>query len=275
MKKFNFLNQVYVETDKIGSFKDNHIVVGFESYPTNPQHEDNGVYSIDEVKTLFLNNKCTDNISLDENGNLELKISHMSYFKCMTIVNGVAVISPKFKYHNILEYCKEKGYVYDTPQEVNMYAGVKNLELFDDKCKLIYQIIPNKIGLDNFNDVPQRLNHMEKIMIGSIKKLNAQHYITVENGERKRIPICPIDEYYFDKNTLTLTIVLSKEYLSQEKLQQMLSILDLQIYYFYNQNIDYNLHFQALMQCQIDDGCSHIFELKNDSDSNINWYDKQ
>lgn len=278
MKKYHFQNTVHIQTDGIGKHSDTWIAIGLQSYPENKEkHIDSHQYfSFDAVKQLVYEGKTTDNVCVSNDGKVELHNCHLSAITVFPVVNGIAFISNASKEkEELLTYCKRKGYVSDTPVPVEMMVGVKNLEIIgNDTYKMSYTFLPEKLGLEKVNEFMEEST--KKLMIGTIKRLSSKRTtLYMGQGRTKIKPQCEIKKWEYDENTTTISLVTTREGIASDGLLSTILQMDLQLYYFYNPNINWIAHLEALKQCARDYGQAHwINEDWDDANDHFQWYDK-
>lgn len=281
MKKYHFQNTVHIQTDRVGKFRDSWISVGLQSYPENKEEHMEGYryFSYDEVKKLVEEGKTTDNVYLSENGEIELNIRHLSAITAFSVVNGIAFLSTDSEdKQELLSYAKRKGYVSDTPVPVEMMVGVKNLAIaIDETYILSYTFLPEKLGLVNEEKVQDmKTNFVKKLMVGTAKRLAARRTtLHLGGGKIEVTPQCEIKEWEYDEKTATISIVTTRKGITSDELRTTLKQLDLQLYYFFNQEFDWFQHLDALKQCARDYHNAHwINEEDKDENNHFKWYEK-
>ena len=280
MKKYHFQNTVHIQTDRVGKFRDSWISVGLQSYPENKEKHIEGYeyFSYDEVKQLIEDGKTSENVYLSEEGEVKMNSWHLSAITAFSVVNGIAFLPKNNRdLQGLLSYAKRKGYVVDTPVPVEMMVGVKNLETaINDTYILSYTFLPKKLGLVDEEKV-QNVNadFVKRLMIGTVKRLEARYYITHKDGEEIRLPRCEINGWAYDEKTATISIITTRKGIVSDELRETIKQLDLQLYYFFNQEFDWFQHLDALKQCARDYHNAHwINEEDKDDNNHFKWYEK-
>lgn len=272
MKKYNFYNQVRIQTDSVGRVHDRYICIGFEPHVINKElHiESHEPFSFEEIEALYKDGKTTDNLFINAKGDFQLKKSYLSSCVLFQVYNGIA-FNVQEKHQHILSYAIKKGIVHTKPQIVEMFAGVKNLEILpNDLFKFTYNIQPEKLGYSNLENLCENYdnaNTLKELIIGTFKKSLSENKLKIIS-------------YDYNYENLQLSVITSKELLSDryDNLHNVLNNLDLQIYYFSQRNVEWYFHLKALMQCARDRFDFYTineeeYPIKRDK-SHFEWYNK-
>lgn len=280
MKKYHFKNTVHIQTDRVGKHHETWIPVGFQSYSENKENhiESYAYYSFDEVHELYEKGMTTENVYKDSDTKYKLNVRHLSAITAFNVINGLVFFHKHNREHeNLVKYAKKKGIVSDTPRPVEMKAGVKTLDvLTENTYKISYTFLPEKVGLTEEERIESlRTNSIKKLMVGSIKRIGAAYYLTSEDGKDVKKLRCEMANIQYDEKTATVSFVVHREYITQNVLRTSLNQLDLQLYYFFNQEFEWFHHLDALKQCARDYGQFHWINEKHDDDkSTFKWYEK-
>lgn len=272
MKKYHFYSHVRILTDSVGRVNDRYVYIGFQPDVINKElHiEDYKPYNFDEVEALYKDGKTTDNLFINNKGEFKLNKFDLSSFVIFQVYNGIA-FNVKENHQNILSYAIKKGIVHTEPQPVEMFSGVKNLEILtDDLFKFTYTIQFEKLGYSSLEDLYEHydnVNTLKELIIGTFKKSISENKLNIIS-------------YDYDSDNLQLSIITSKEFLSDkyDNLHHVLNNLDLQIYYFTQRNVEWYFHLKALMQCARDRFDFYTineeeYPIKKDK-SHFEWYNK-
>lgn len=264
-KEINFMNKVFIDTDYIGKFYyDQCRVIGWQDYA-------NGVYyNLDEVKELFNKGLAGDNVRQNENGELYMHSQHCSAITVGDIVCGILVKGDRNgKNKNLYDYAEKEGWITNNPIPIKMTVFTKELKINDNGT---YDI---KLTFDKNRFDKRSYNYLEKICVGSIKKLKYKFCIC--HGKETTI-----DRKYncgdiiFDKNELIMTIKdIPKQYIGKET--GTIRSLDLELAIMTtNKYNTYTIETASITAIR-DDGQYHWLNESEDYGkklSNIFWYNK-
>lgn len=268
MKKYDFKNEVYAQTDSFYSWKNESISLGFVNYEKGAESK---YYSHDEVEKLFNEGLLDDNIYRKPDGKLGLKSSYLSYCSCFDIICGKVVNDTKYK--NLLEYAKKIGVAYDEFQPNEGWFGIKEIQKSNNGYYNMYYTFKNKVE-------ERLIDYIGKICIGGVKRIAGQRtHVFCGGGVEEIKKRFECEDVIFDRteNKLIIKNIPSK-YITGE-INEFIKMLDLELWMMTNKNKEWDRFFWASAMMVKDNGQEHYFDhlKRNDArkESNYYWHDRE
>lgn len=260
-KEYYFHNTVFTHTDSFGSWNEESVPLGLVNYGNK---ELGHYFSFDEIEKLLDSGFEDDNIVKYENS-FRLSSSYCSSCTCFSIHCGKVL--HETKYTNLLEYAKKIGLVHDNFVPVKGWKGTKTMEEVNEGIFNVYYKIdePKENHIDT--------GFVEKVCIGSIKKLAGQR-VNCYRGNGCEIELKFVcDNVIFDNETLTLKILgIPLKYVNND-FTSTLKRLDLELWMIYNKDKHWSRFFYAAIQLVADRGQEHWLNGLEKIKSNYDWYD--
>lgn len=265
MSKKHFIDNTYVLTDLQGSLPDQRFEIGwFDSKSCR-------YFNPDEVQELFELGE-TENVAKGPDGKLYMKEMYLDFRVAFQVVCGIPFGADESD-KNLLDYARKVGLVTDKPVPIEMYCGIKSLEIRDDGLYNIkYQF------KENWFSNKTSLDFVAKMTVGRINRLRSltYKYLTKEGEEDRHYFEC--EKVGFDKNSLVLSIQgISKQYVCCKEITSQIRNMDLEFLVSNYEKVDFYSLLTACKDWCRDYGQYHwLNEIPKDSKelTNTYWYDK-
>lgn len=251
--KYSFIDTIHLMTDRMGGWLNQWVEIGW--YDQNS----NQYFNPDEVRKIYDEGQA-ENVKEDENGKLYMCSQWMDARTAFNVVCGIPFRVSE-KNQNLLDYAKKIGVVCEQPVPIEMFSGVKTLEINSDGT---YNVVYT-IKTENYEKIS--VNMFRRVCVGSILRL-----IHSKNTEF----ICK--DVYFDDDRVALVINgISSDSVASREFIDNLRNLDLELLIANSNLVNYSNVIAACDYLCRDLGQYHWIketEKEGKEKSNIYWYEK-